>query len=169
MPSAPVSAARFAAFPKASSVWGSVATLKPYDVILLSCEGDEYREEKGDEAYKAMAAYTAYTEALRKAGATCKPVRRLFFTHDQYEKQSGRRKRKSALTGAFCSSALDPAINVSLRAVAAGDGTGLDPHERPDHVARTPKRGPNVAWRNPLRTDCESGGADRFKSSISTI
>ncbi len=47
-----------AAFPPASSVWGNVDTLKPYDVVLLSCEGAEYPEEKGSDAFKAMGAYT---------------------------------------------------------------------------------------------------------------
>jgi hypothetical protein len=46
-------------FPAASKLWGSLDTLKPYDLVLLSCEGAEYPEEKGDAAFKAMAAYTA--------------------------------------------------------------------------------------------------------------
>jgi hypothetical protein len=46
-------------FPPASDLWKSVDTLKPYDMVLLSCEGEEYPEEKGDQAFKAMAAYTA--------------------------------------------------------------------------------------------------------------
>ncbi|MFZ5890723.1 MAG: carboxypeptidase regulatory-like domain-containing protein [Myxococcota bacterium] len=48
-----------ASFPAAASVWSSVDSLKKYDLVLLSCEGGEFPEEKGDAAFKAMAAYTA--------------------------------------------------------------------------------------------------------------
>jgi hypothetical protein len=44
-------------FPGASELWGSVDDLKKYDVVLLSCEGDEYASEKGDDAFKAMYEY----------------------------------------------------------------------------------------------------------------
>jgi hypothetical protein len=42
--------------PPASSLWNSVATLQPYDVTLLSCEGEEYLEEKVS-GLKPMADY----------------------------------------------------------------------------------------------------------------
>jgi hypothetical protein len=45
-----------AAFPPASALWNSVSTLQPYDVVLLSCEGAEYLEEKA-QGLKAMADY----------------------------------------------------------------------------------------------------------------
>lgn len=48
-----------AMFPPAAKLWSSLDGLKPYDLVLLSCEGAEYPEEKGDAAFKAMAAYTA--------------------------------------------------------------------------------------------------------------
>lgn len=46
-----------AVFPPAQNLWQSVDTLKPYDLVLLSCEGEEYPEEKSDAALKAMSAY----------------------------------------------------------------------------------------------------------------
>jgi hypothetical protein len=48
-----------ARFPAASALWGSVDTLKQYDVVLLSCEGSEYPDEKGEDAFEAMAEYTS--------------------------------------------------------------------------------------------------------------
>ncbi len=45
-------------FPVASELWGSLDTLKQYDVVLLSCEGSEYEDEKGDDAFQAMYEYT---------------------------------------------------------------------------------------------------------------
>jgi hypothetical protein len=47
-----------ARFPAASELWSSVDTLKEYDVVLLSCEGSEYPDEKGEAAFQAMAEYT---------------------------------------------------------------------------------------------------------------
>jgi hypothetical protein len=44
-------------FPKASALWSSVDTLKQYDVVLLSCEGNEYEDEKGNDAFEAMYEY----------------------------------------------------------------------------------------------------------------
>ncbi|MGC4087093.1 MAG: carboxypeptidase regulatory-like domain-containing protein [Polyangiaceae bacterium] len=44
-------------FPTAQSLWGNVDSLKAYDVVLLSCEGGMFPDEKGAAAFQAMAAY----------------------------------------------------------------------------------------------------------------
>jgi len=44
-------------FPRASSLWGKLETLKPYDVVLLSCEGGKYANQKGAQAFQAMQNY----------------------------------------------------------------------------------------------------------------
>jgi hypothetical protein len=45
-------------FPDAEQLWSSVETLRQYDVVLLSCEGDKgYDDNKPDEAFQAMHDY----------------------------------------------------------------------------------------------------------------
>ena len=47
-----------AEFPDAEELWSSVETLARYDVVLLSCEGDEgYDDNKPDAAFQAMHDY----------------------------------------------------------------------------------------------------------------
>jgi hypothetical protein len=46
-----------ASFPPASMLWGNVNSLKAYDVVLLSCEGGTYPDEKGAAAFQAMYDY----------------------------------------------------------------------------------------------------------------
>lgn len=46
-------------FPDAEQLWSSVESLRQYDVVLLSCEGDEgYDDNKPDAAFQAMYEYT---------------------------------------------------------------------------------------------------------------
>jgi hypothetical protein len=46
-------------FPDAEQLWSSLDTLRPYDVVLLSCEGDEgFDDNKPDEAFQALFDYT---------------------------------------------------------------------------------------------------------------
>jgi hypothetical protein len=46
-------------FPEAEQLWSSVDSLRRYDVVLLSCEGDKgFDENKPDEAFEAMFEYT---------------------------------------------------------------------------------------------------------------
>jgi hypothetical protein len=48
-----------AEFPDAEELWSSVDDLRPYDVVLLSCEGDEgYDDNKPDAAFEALFDYT---------------------------------------------------------------------------------------------------------------
>ncbi len=48
-----------AEFPDAEELWSSLDGLRPYDVVLLSCEGDEgYDDNKPDAAFEAMFDYT---------------------------------------------------------------------------------------------------------------
>jgi len=45
-------------FPEAEELWSSVNSLRQYDVVLLSCEGDEgYDDNKSDAAFQAMYDY----------------------------------------------------------------------------------------------------------------
>ena len=44
-------------FPSAQTLWSNVDSLKAYDVVLLSCEGGTFPDEKGAAAFQAMAAY----------------------------------------------------------------------------------------------------------------
>lgn len=46
-----------AALPATTALWSTVNGLKPYDVVLLSCEGDEYISDKPAAALAAMNAY----------------------------------------------------------------------------------------------------------------
>jgi hypothetical protein len=46
-----------AQFPTAQTLWGSLDSLRRYDVVLLSCEGDTYPMEKGNQAFRAMYEY----------------------------------------------------------------------------------------------------------------
>jgi hypothetical protein len=47
-----------AEFPDAEQLWSSLDDLRPYDVVLLSCEGDEgYDDNKSDEAFEALFDY----------------------------------------------------------------------------------------------------------------
>ena len=57
------------AFPSATTCWGDAATLKKYDIVLLSCEGEE--KENGADARTAMYDYA-------KAGG------RIFASHYHY-------------------------------------------------------------------------------------
>lgn len=57
-----------AAFPAASTLWASAASLRAYDLVLLSCEGDEFTSEKPATALAAM-------DQFSQAGG------RLFATH----------------------------------------------------------------------------------------
>ena len=41
----------------ASTLWGDLTELSQYDMVLLSCECDEHRENKGDVAYDAINRY----------------------------------------------------------------------------------------------------------------
>jgi len=46
-------------FPDAEQLWSSVDSLRPYDVVLLSCEGDkDFDENKPDGAFEALYDYT---------------------------------------------------------------------------------------------------------------
>jgi len=46
-------------FPDAEELWSSVESLRRYDVVLLSCEGDKgYDDNKPDAAFEAMFEYT---------------------------------------------------------------------------------------------------------------
>jgi hypothetical protein len=47
-----------AAFAPATSFWGSVETLQPYDVVLLACEGTQDPSNKPAQALQAMFDYT---------------------------------------------------------------------------------------------------------------
>ncbi|MGE0546199.1 MAG: carboxypeptidase-like regulatory domain-containing protein [Kofleriaceae bacterium] len=44
-------------FPVASSLWSDLEEMKKYDIALLSCEGDEYPENKPQEVMETMKAY----------------------------------------------------------------------------------------------------------------
>jgi hypothetical protein len=46
-----------AQFPAASELWGTLESLRRYDVVLFSCEGDRFTMEKGDAAFQAMFEY----------------------------------------------------------------------------------------------------------------
>jgi hypothetical protein len=49
-----------AEFPDAEELWSSLDSLRPYDVVLLSCEGDEgYDDNKPDSAFQALFDYTS--------------------------------------------------------------------------------------------------------------
>jgi hypothetical protein len=46
-------------FPNAEQLWSSVDTLSPYDVVLLSCEGEQdFTDNKPDGAFQALFDYT---------------------------------------------------------------------------------------------------------------
>jgi hypothetical protein len=48
-----------AEFPDAQELWSSVDTLRPYDVVLLSCEGSkDYDDNKPDASFNALFDYT---------------------------------------------------------------------------------------------------------------
>jgi hypothetical protein len=45
-------------FSSAQQLWGSLDTLAPYDIVLLSCEGSQNSSTKGSDALAAMRDYT---------------------------------------------------------------------------------------------------------------
>lgn len=49
--------------PNADGLWNDAASLAPYDLVVLSCEGDEALENKGGAAGGARAAMAAYANA----------------------------------------------------------------------------------------------------------
>ena len=44
-------------FPDAQTLWGTVNALKPYDIVILSCEGDQYPATKPQTAMQAVHDY----------------------------------------------------------------------------------------------------------------
>jgi hypothetical protein len=44
-------------FANSTTLWNTVPTLKPYDIVILSCEGNQYPETKSQAAMDALKAY----------------------------------------------------------------------------------------------------------------
>jgi hypothetical protein len=81
-------------FPKAESLWGTVDALKPYDVVLLSCEGDDAPNDTV--AHKPATAKKAVYDYASTGG-------RVFASHYHHS---------------FFSTATDPAAPAEVSAIA---------------------------------------------------